>query len=140
MRPVVGTQLTPGELAETVERRWQIGGLRWRHQSVAEQRNQVRAAGQRVGEFAPHRIGRIGDAQLPVIVGGGQQLRREQKQKHRLGPERSRNFVAPADAGAQIVLVEEDLLVAKQGAEIARQGGCLVLAIGGPVADEQLGH
>jgi hypothetical protein len=138
--PVVRAQRAPGEIADAVERRRQFGGWRRRSHVVAKQRNEVRTAGQGVGHFAADRVRGVVDPQGSAIVGRGEQLRREQQQEYRPCLERLRDLLAPADPGAQIILVEENLLVAKDGAEITRQGRRLVLAVGRAVADEHLRH
>ena len=51
------------------------------------------------------------------------------------------DLVAPAAAGRQVVLVEEDLLLAEEGVEVPGQGGRLVGAVAGAIADENAsGH
>jgi len=96
----------------------------------------MRTGFERGAELAAHGVVRIGDAQGAGSIGGGQQLRRDQQQQHRLRTEHALDLVAPGRAAAQVVLVEEHLLVAETRAEVARQRGRLVLAVGGAVADE----
>ena len=127
--PVVGTQRAPGKLADAVEWRRQVGGRGRRRHPVTEQGDKVRATGQRVGHFATDGVGGVIDAPAAAIIARRQQLRRQQQQEYRPSLQRLRDFVAPTDAGAQIILVQEDLVVAEDDAEIARQGGRLVLAV-----------
>ena len=134
--PVVSAQLAPGALADLVERRGQLARGWRRVETVAEQRNDLRVRFERIGEFAPHRVIGVVDAQAADSVGGRQQLRRHQQQRHRALVEQLLHLVAPARAAAQVVLVEKHLGIAEGRDEVARQRRGRVLAVAAAVADE----
>ena len=109
--------------------------------AVAHQRDDVGVGGDRRGELVAHRVVFALDAALAVAVASAEVVRRDQDEQDRRVVQRPRDLVAPAAAGGQVVLVEEDLLLAEQRVEVPGERGRLVGAVAGAVADENAsGH
>src|SRR6185369_10511792 len=141
LAPVVGAQLSPGSLAELVERLGQVGGGRDRRHAVAHQRDDLRPGGEPGLELVARRVVVALDAALALAVARAEIVGRDEDEQDRRLLQRARDHVAPAAAGRQVVLVEEDLLLAEQRVEVARERSRLVGTVAGAVADEDAcGH